>query len=118
MEYEEEFFGKLVLKVVRDNNNSNREYVDWVIVDPQLTVNKEREIEDGDFLQVFDSSGRLMINKKIYRDYESLYDVRHGMQLYNGMRVSWLPKGIDTGFWRNRFAEQCRARLVKLKREE
>lgn len=118
MEYENEFFGKLVLKVVRDENNARSEYVDWAVVDPDKTVNRERKIEDGDFLQVFDGSGRLLLNKTIYRDYDTLYDHRHGMQLYEGMRVSWLPKGIDTGFWRNQFNNQARARLLKIKRDE
>jgi len=118
MEYEEEFFGKLILKVVRDDKNPNKEYVNWVVVDTEKTVDREREIEDGDFLQVFDGSGRLMLNKIIYRDYDSLYDHRHGMQLYNGMRVGWLPTGIDTGFWKSLFLDQARARLLKRDNED
>lgn len=113
-----EFFGILALKFIRDDNNPNSEYIDWSVVDPEKTVNREREIEDGDFLQVFDDSGRMLMNKYIYRDYDSLYDHRHGMQLYNGMRVSWIPKGIDTGYWKTLFSNQNRARLVKAEHVE
>lgn len=112
---EEEFFGKLEIKLVNTDKTrqTHNELIDWVIVNPDSTRNREREIEDGDFLQVFDSNGNVVLNKVITRDYKTLYNQRYGKQLYNGMAVRWLPLGVDTGYWSNLFFSSHRARIVK-----
>lgn len=110
---EVEFFGQLIMRVLRDPNNSKNELIDWVIVDTQKTVDREREIDDGDFLQVFDGSGNPILSKRIFRDHETLYNPTYRKQIYNGINVAWVPRGIDTGYWVNLFRNQQRARLVK-----
>lgn len=115
---EVEFFGQLIMKIVRDDNNSKHELIDWVIVDMGKTLDREREIEDGDFLQVFDGGGNPVLSKKIFRDYKALYNPTYRKQIYNGMNIAWAPRGIDTGYWANLFRNQQRARLLKYVEEE
>lgn len=115
---QEEFFGKLDLDLIRDKQTFRSELVDWVVINPDQTINRMRNIEDGDFLQVFDSNGRMLLNKQITRDYDSLYNPAYKKQMYKGMSVKWLPYGIDTGYWYNMFINNHRARLVKNIKEE
>ena len=71
------------------------------------------EIEEGDFLEVFDDSGRKVLQKTIERNYDSFYNTGLKRQIYNGTTVAWLPHGIDTGYWFKLFGNGFRARLVK-----
>lgn len=109
----EEFFGKLEMDVIKNKQTFRSEFIDWVVVNPDQTVNRFREIEDGDFLQVFDPMGRLILNKRITRDYNAYFNRRYGKQIYKGFSVKWLPYGIDAGYWYNLFANNHRARIVK-----
>ena len=108
-----EFFGNLQLVPVKNPITFQDECVDWMVVDSTRTLDRSREIEDGDFLQVFDSSGKMLLNKVITRDYKSHYNLRHKRQLYNGMPVKWLAAGIDAGYWVKLFVNRHRARIVK-----
>lgn len=110
---EEEFFGNLELKTIKNEQNFRDEFVDWVIVDSTLTNNKYREIEDGDWLEVYNTNGQLMLSKNITRDYDTYYNPTYKKQMYGGMAVKWLPKGIDVGYWTRLFSNNCRARIVK-----
>ena len=112
----EEFYGKLEMKVINNERTFKSELIDWIIVDPTKTIDKVREI--GDFLQVFNTNGEVMLNKVITRDFNSLYNPRYGKQIYNGMAVKWLPAGIDTGYWSKLFYNNYRARIVKSAKEQ
>lgn len=114
----EEFYGRLEMNMIHNRVTFNSELIDWVVVDNTKTVDKVREIEDGDFLQVFNTNGQIMLNKVIERDYDSLYNPRYNKQIYNGMAVKWLPYGIDTGYWSRLFANNYRAKIIKGYSEE
>jgi hypothetical protein len=113
MSEEYEFFGFLDKEAIQDDNHNS--LIDWRVTDHTLTVNKTREIEDGDYLEVYDSLGRLKLSKIIYRDYDSFYSETHQRQLYAGMAVAWVPEGISLDFWISLFNNNYRAKIVKEK---
>ena len=110
-DHQEEFFGLAVMLPVQDENNNAS--FNWVVVNPELTVKNQREIEDGDFLELFDNYGRPLLRKQIYRDYDSYYNHQHRRQLHQGVAIKWAPKGIALDYWMGMFSNQTRARLVK-----
>jgi hypothetical protein len=115
--HEEEFFGKLDFDLIKDEKTFRPEVIDWIVINPDQSTNRVRRIEDGDFLQVFDPNGRILLNKKITRDYKALFNVRYGKQMYNGMCFKWLPYGIDVNYWYSMFINNHRARIVKYSEE-
>lgn len=112
MEISNEFFGVTVVKSEYDENHNS--VFNWVIVNPEITVKNERQIEDGDYLEVFDNLGNYLLRKNIYRDHDSYYNSQHQRQLHNGMAIKWAPKGIALDYWINIFNRGNRARLIKV----
>ena len=106
-----EFYGYLIKRVVTTDDGN--ELISWRIHNPELTRNNEYEIDDGDYLQVFDRLGKLYFSKIVYRDYDSLYNPRWKKQIYNGMSVEWLPEGVSTDYWFSLFNANNRAMVVK-----
>jgi len=87
--------------------------VSWGIRDDRKINKNEWMVEDGDFLEVYDNSGRILFSKHIIEDYDSHYNPSLKRQVYRGTTVGWLPHGVDAGFWFNMFNNRFRARLVK-----
>ena len=108
---EYDFYGLLDRHLIEDENRNS--LVDWRVTDHSLTVNKTREIEDGDFLEVYDAMGRIVLSKIIYRDYDSFYNENHNKQLYKGMSMAWIPEGVSLDYWISLFNNSYRAKVVK-----
>ena len=110
-EEEYEFFGHLNRTIESDDYGNG--VVNWVITNHDLVVNNTKEIEDGDFLEVYDSMGQVKLSKIIYRDHETFYNKSHRRQLYNGMSVSWVPEKVSMDYWLSLFNNNYRARIIK-----
>jgi len=114
-----EFYGNLTMGVVGDNEyiNGNQTKVSskvrWIVRDESKINQNVREIEEGDFLEVYDGMSRTVFSKNIIKDFDSFYNVALKKQIYKGTTVEWIPYGVDAGFWFNMFAGRYRARLVK-----
>lgn len=108
---EYEFFGHLNRVVEADDNQNG--VINWVITNHDMTNNNTKEIEDGDFLEVYDSSGRVQLSKIIYRDHETFFNKIHQRQLYNGMAVKWVPEDVSLNYWISLFNNNYRARIIK-----
>lgn len=106
-----EFFGIATTQVEIDQRNNSS--FTWVVVDPEMVVDGKREIEDGDYLEIYNNMGKVLLSKDIYRDYDSYYNPTHQRQLHQGMAISWAPRGIALDFWLNLFRSGSRARLIK-----
>jgi len=113
MNNENEFFGLTVMRPELEDTEEHNTSFNWVILNPELTNKNHREIEDGDYLEVSDNVGRMLLQKHIYRDYDTYYNDQHRRQLHNGMAIKWAPRGIALDYWITMFTNGHRARLVK-----
>lgn len=111
MSYEEEFFGVTSVKPEYDEYHNSQ--FNWVVLNPEMSAKGEREIEDGDFLEIFDNLGNHLLKKTITRDYKSYYNSQYQRQLHNGMAIKWAPEGIALDYWISIFNRGSRARLLK-----
>lgn len=104
-----EFYGHL-FKIY---DTDNVQY--WAVVDQtQQNIHKNKEfIQDGDFLEVYDTSGRIILSKTITEDYDTFYDTMHKCQLMGGIEIAWAPKGVDIGYWDSLFNNRYRAKLTR-----
>lgn len=106
-----EFFGRLA-------QEPENKTVKWVVRDDTKVNHNVRDIEDGDFLEVYDDMGRTVFSKHIIEDYDSHYNMRYKKQIFKGTPVKWLPYGVDAGFWSNMFGNRFRARVVKQEQDD
>jgi hypothetical protein len=111
---EYEFYGYLSRDIKSDENKNG--VIDWVVANTDLENKYVEEIEDGDFLEVYDSNGKLLLSKIIYRDYDTFYNKEYKRQLYRGMAVRWVPEEIALDYWINLFNNNYRARIFKEKK--
>lgn len=108
---EYEFFGYLNRVIKPDENHNGA--VDWVVTNYDEIKEYTEEIEDGDFLEVYDTGGRVQLSKIIYRDYDTFYNKEHRRQLYKGMAVCWVPEEVSLDYWLSLFNNSYRARIIK-----
>lgn len=106
-----EFHGIATYEIIPDNNMNGQ--LNWIIKNPEMTVGNTSQIEDGDYLQIFDNMGNIKLQKTIYRDTDSYYNPNLNKQLYNGINIAWAAKGIAMDFWFNVFNSNFRAAIIK-----
>lgn len=115
-----DFYGRLTMDVVGENTyisgGTRATFVGkvrWVLRDDTKINQNVWEIDDGDYLEVYDNMGKICFSKRIVRDLDSHYNRGLKKQIYRGTTVSWLPEGVDAGFWFSLFNNRYRARLIK-----